>query len=363
MPQLDIPCLLMRGGTSKGPYFLAGDLPDERSALASVLLRLMGSPDVRQIDGLGGGTSLTSKVCIISPSQREDADVDYLFAQVRVKKKEVDFDANCGNMLSGVGPFALERGLVPLQEGKTKVRVYNLNVGEIIHLTMQTPDGFLTYVGDTEIAGVPGQASPIRMDFFGVAGPSSGHLFPTGSPIDDINGVEVTCIDSVNPIVLMTASSLGKTGQETKEELDKDEDLLQQLQDIRVEAGQRMGMGDVTEHVVPKIAYLSPPRDGGTVCSRYFTPNKCHAAHAISGGIAIGLACVSPGTVAAPLAEGLSGNEPDILVEHCSGILKVHLSINSNESDPTKRIISAGAIRTARPIMDGRVLVPDGLVP
>jgi len=200
------------------------------------------------------------------------------------------------------------------------------------------------------------------MDFFGVAGPASGHLFPTGKPTEDINGVEVTCIDSVNPIVLMAATSIGRTGQETKSELDADEGLREQLQAIRIEAGQRMGMGDVTEHVVPKIAYLSPPRDGGTICSRYFTPNKCHAAHAISGGIAIGLACVSPGTVAAPLAEGLSGNEPDIFVEHCSGQLKVHLSIDSNETDPTKRIVSAGAVRTARPIMDGQVLVPEGLV-
>ena len=363
MPQAAIDCLLMRGGTSKGPYFLARDLPSDREELSHLLLRMMGSPDARQIDGLGGGTSLTSKVCIISPSQRKDADVDYLFAQVRVKKDEVDFDANCGNMLSGVGPFALERGMVSLQEGETKVRVYNMNVGEIIHLTMQTPKGHLTYEGDTEIAGVPGRAAPIRMDFFGVAGPASGHLFPTGSPTDDINGVEVTCIDSVNPIVLIAGTSLGKTGQETKEELDKDQNLLEQLQAIRIEAGQRMGMGDVTEHVVPKIAYLSPPRDGGTICSRYFTPNKCHAAHAISGGIGIGLACVSPGTVAAPLAKGISGSEPDVLVEHCSGLLKIHLNIDLNESDPTKRIQSAGAIRTARPIMDGRVLVPEGLVP
>ena len=362
MPQLDIPCLLIRGGTSKGPYFLAGDLPDKRDALASLLLRLMGSPDARQIDGLGGGNSLTSKVCIVSSSQRKDADVDYLFAQVRVSKKEVDFDANCGNMVSGVGPFALERGMLSLEEGETTVRVYNVNVGEIIHLTMQTPKGRLTYEGDTEIAGVPGSAAPIRMDFFGVAGPASGHLFPTGSPTDDINGVAVTCIDSVNPIVLIAGTSLGKTGRETKDELDKDQNLMEQLQAIRIEAGERMGMGDVTEHVVPKIAYLSPPYQGGTICSRYFTPNKCHAAHAISGGIGIGLACVSPGTVAAPLAKSISGSEPDVLVEHCSGLLKIHLNIDLNESDPTKRIVSAGAIRTARPIMDGRVLVPEGMV-
>lgn len=347
-----IPCLLMRGGTSKGAYFLASELPTDSQERDRVLLRAMGSPDLRQIDGLGGGDSLSSKVAIISPSTREDADVDYLFAQVVVDRPIVDTSANCGNILSGVGPFSIMRNLVAASEPETVVRIYNINTRTRIHARVQTPDGTVRFDGETAIDGVPGTAAPIELDFMDVLGPLTGSVTPTGAAREEIEGVPVTCIDSANPVVLMHAKDVGESGHETPEALDDDHPLLVKIETIRQAASLKMGLGDATDRVIPKVALLSPPTDGGSICSRYFTPKHCHAAHAITGAIAIAVATTIPGSVAEDVSVHEQGQKRTITIEHPSGHVQVILSMTEDDN-----IASAGIIRTARPIMDGCVLV------
>ena len=352
--QNPIPCMLMRGGTSKGVYLLAGDLPSDATERDHVLLRIMGSPDRRQIDGLGGATSLTSKVAIISPSSRPDCDVDYHFAQVGVETDTVDTGPTCGNILVGVGPFAILRGLVNTSDQETAIRIWDVNTESRMNVVVQTPGGVIEFEGDTSIDGVPGTAAPVRVDFLDVLGPSSGSFFPTGNPRDVIEGVEVTCTDTVNPVVLVHATDLGETGHEDPDQLDADHPMLVRLEAIRRSASLAMGLGDATNRVLPKIALLSPASEGGHICSRYFTPTHCHEAHAVSGAIAVAIAAQCPGTVAEDIGRHDEGHQRTVIVEHPSGHLDVTLQINP-DLDPPHAVTSAGVVRTARPIMDGTV--------
>jgi len=354
--QNPIPCMLMRGGTSKGVYLLASDLPTEAAERDPLLLKIMGSPDRRQIDGLGGATSLTSKVAMISPSSRPDCDVDYHFAQVGVETDTVDTGPTCGNILIGVGPFAILRGLVNASDKETGIRVWDVNTESRMNIVVQTPGGVIEFEGDTSIDGVPGTAAPIRVDFLDVLGPSSGNFFPTGNPRDVIEGVEVTCTDTVNPVVLVHATDLGETGYEDPAQLDADHPMLVRLEAIRRSASLAMGMGDATNRVLPKIALLSPASEGGHICSRYFTPTHCHEAHAVSGAIAVAIAAQCPGTVAEDIGRHDEGQQRTVIVEHPSGHLDVTLQINP-DLEPPHSVTSAGVIRTARPIMDGTVFV------
>lgn len=356
MRQTAIPCVLMRGGTSRGPYFLADDLPAERDIQSRVLLAAMGSPDARQIDGIGGATTLTSKVAIVSPSAHDWAQVDYLFAQVSIKEAFVDYGPSCGNILAGVGPFAIETGLAAAEDPVTRVRIRNVNTDALIEAVVQTPGGQVVYDGDTAIDGVPGTAAPILLNFMDVVGSKTGKLLPTGHLRDEIEGIEVTCIDVAMPMVIATAASMGKTGYESKQELDDDADFFARLETVRRIAGARMGLGDVTGKVIPKFAILAPPRHGGSLASRYFVPDVCHAAHAVTGAICIGSCALIEGSIADGIAEVKGGAKETITIEHPSGMIQV--SISHDPSAPTLKLDGAGVVRTARRLFAGEVYVP-----
>ncbi|GAB4394877.1 MAG: 4-oxalomesaconate tautomerase [Kiloniellaceae bacterium] len=354
--QVAIPCILMRGGTSKGPYFMAKDLPSDPATRDQVLLAAMGSPDARQIDGIGGATTLTSKVAIVSPSERPDVDVDYLFAQVEVEASRVDTNPPCGNIMAGVGPFALETGMVQPQGDVSRVRIYHVNIDAKIEAVVETPGGKVNYEGDTAIDGVPGTAAPVRLNFMDVAGSTCGSLLPTGKPIDVIDGIEVTCMDAAMPVMILAAGSVGKTGYETAAELDADKELFARIEKIRRQAGQMMGLGDVADKVTPKVILLAKPRHGGTISSRYFVPHKTHAAHAVTGGICLACCCLLEDGVAAPFVDLPKERPYPIRIEHPSGEIELLLDADPGKGGITLR--SAGTLRTARKLMRGEVYVP-----
>lgn len=354
---LAIPCLLMRGGTSKGPYFLADDLPGDIAARDRILLAVMGSPDIRQIDGLGGADTLTSKVAIVSKSTRPGVDVDYLFCQVDINKPLVDTSPTCGNMLSGVGPFAIEMGLVAAQDGTTPVVIHDVNIGARIEAIIETPDGEVNYTGDARIDGVPGSAAPVILNFLDVVGAKTGRMLPTGQAVEQIDGIDVSCLDVAMPMVLMRAADLGLTGYEGRAEIDGNREVLARIEAIRLEAGRRMGFGDVADMVIPKVGLLSAPRAGGAITSRYLTPHKLHAAHAVTGGVCVATACMLEGSVAHGLAVVPAGNPRMVIIEHPTGHLDVRLETSG--SGPNMQVVRAGIIRTARPIMQGKVFVPN----
>jgi 2-methylaconitate cis-trans-isomerase PrpF len=354
-----IPCLFMRGGTSRGPYFLRSDLPAETEARDRVLLAAMGSPDARQIDGLGGADTLTSKVAIVSKSTRPGCDVDYLFAQVSVDKPIVDTSPSCGNMLAGVGPFAIERGLVPAEDGVTRVVIYNVNTDSRIEALVQTPGRKVRYTGSTAIDGVPGTAAAIRLNFLDIVGSKTGALLPTGKAREDLGGIEATLIDVAMPMVIFRAADFGKTGYETPAELDADRDVFARMEPLRREAGRRMGLGDVADKVIPKVALLAAPRNGGSVTSRYFVPHRTHAAHAVTGALCVATCCALAGSVADGIAVLAPGDDRDLIIEHPSGILSVALK---TMGEGAAMEVSGGVIRTARKIMDGHVFVPASAV-
>ncbi|MEG5263063.1 4-oxalomesaconate tautomerase [Pseudomonas sp. JDS28PS106] len=351
MSQVRIPCLLIRGGTSKGAYFLADDLPTDPRVRDNVLLAAMGSPDPRQIDGLGGADSLTSKVAIVRPSRRPGVDVDYLFAQVAVDQPRVDYGQNCGNILAGVGPFALERGLVAVQGEQTRVRIFMENTGQIATAILQTPGGSLSYDGNVRIDGVPGTAAGVIVEFDDIAGSSCGALLPTGKPVDCFDGVEVTCIDNGMPVVLIRAADLDRSGYEGCAMLDADTDLKQRIESIRLQAGLRMNLGDVSERTVPKMVLIAPPVAGGTISSRSFIPHKCHASIGVFGAVSVASACLIEGTVAQGLAQTAGGTEQQVSVEHPTGEFSVRLLLDNGE------LAGCGLVRTARLIFDGQVCV------
>ena len=356
MPLRPIPCTFMRGGTSRGPYFRLQDLPADPGARDRILLAVMGSPDVRQIDGLGGADPLTSKVAMVGPSTQPGCDVDYLFAQVAIDKAIIDTSPSCGNMLAGVGPFAIESGMVAANDGETRVMIYNVNTRSRIEAIVRTPEGTVEYEGEAAIDGVPGTAAPIILNFMDVVGSKTGSLLATGKVLEEIDGVEVTCIDVAMPMVLMRAKDLGLTGYETRAQIDDRTDLFRRLEPIRLEAGRRMGLGDVSDMVIPKVGLLSPPRAGGTITSRYFTPHRLHAAHAVTGGICVATACALEGSIADGLVDLPPGNPRSIRIEHPSGQIDVRLATSGRGAD--LQVVSAGVLRTARKLMSGEVFVP-----
>ncbi len=340
-------CMWMRGGTSKGGFFLAGDLPADEQERNGFLLRIMGSPDPRQIDGMGGADPLTAKVAVVSKSDREDADVDYLFLQVYVDQALVSDAQNCGNMLAGVGPFAIERGLVDARNDETPVRIFMVNTGQIAVAQVRTPDKKVTYEGDAEIDGVPGSAAPVLITFKDTSGSSCGALLPTGHPYDTIEGCRVTCIDNGMPTVLLRARDFDINGDETREQLDDNDALKARLEKIRLQAGYLMNLGDVTDKTVPKMTLISPPKQGGVINTRTFIPHRCHASIGVLGAVSVATAAALKGSVAYDLAD-LKGDSMDI--EHPIGKTTVVLSKDNNGD-----VKSAAILRTARKLMDGVV--------
>ena len=355
MGQTRIPCLLMRGGTSKGAYFLASDLPEQQALRDRVLLAAMGSPDARQIDGIGGGDSLTSKVAIIKPSARADADVDYLFAQVLVDAPRVDYGQNCGNILAGVGPFAIERGLVAVQGDVTPVRIFMENTGQIAIAHVPTPKGAVSYAGEARIDGVPGYAASLIVEFEDVAGSSCGALLPTGNAVDVFEGVEVTCVDNGIPVVLIRAGDLGLSGYESPEQLDSNAPLKARIEKIRLQAGLRMNLGDVSQRNVPKICLVAPAQAGGALSTRTFIPHRCHTSIGVFGAVSVAVACLIEGSVPAGLARIPAGDVKQLSVEHPTGEFTVELRLQDGE------LVGCGLMRTARLLFDGNVCVPDTL--
>jgi 4-oxalomesaconate tautomerase len=355
-----IPCMLIRGGTSKGAYFLASDLPSSQEERDALLLSIMGSPHADQIDGIGGGHPLRSKVAIVAKSSEPGIDVDFLFAQVVVDKPIVDTSPNCGNILSGVGPFAIERGLVKGQDGTTTVRVRTLNTDTVAELVVCTPGGVVSYHGDARIDGVPGFSAPIKVNFLDVAGSVCGSLLPTGRPSDIVEGIRVTCIDNGMPVVVIPADSLDCTGYESIAQLNEDTSLKVRLEVLRKAAGYLMGLGDVSDAVIPKLSLIAPPQNGGTITTRNFIPRTCHTSIGVFGAVSVATACVIPGTVAEGIAEICPGDAQSLSVEHPTGEFTVNVELDQTGAIPViKRV---GLLRTARVLFDGVVFAhPDCL--
>lgn len=348
-----IPCALMRGGTSKGAFLLADDLPEDTQKRNEALLTIMGSGHELEIDGIGGGSPQTSKVAIVSQSTSQQADVDYLFVQVIVNERRVDTTPNCGNMLCAVGGFAIEKGLVAATSPVTRVRIRNVNTNTFVDADIQTPNGQVVYEGGTHIDGVPGQAAPVGLMFLNAAGAKSGQLFPTGNRVDIFDSIRVTCIDMAMPMVIIPAQSLGKTGYESASEIDQDKGFFQRLESIRKQAGAAMGFGDVSNMVIPKPVLVAPPQHGGTLTVRYFMPHSCHKSLAITGAIGLASSCIIADTVVNEMTR--MAGDGLINVEHPSGSIDVSLSNTHGQPEN----IRASVIRTARKILSGMVYLPD----
>jgi 4-oxalomesaconate tautomerase len=360
MTQTAIPCTVMRGGTSKGLYFRVEDLPADPTLRDAVLLAAMGSPDPRQIDGLGGAHPLTSKIAVVGRSRHRDADVDYLFLQAVVDEARIDAGQNCGNLLAGVGPFALEEGLLRPLDGITPVRVNMLNTKSLAVAAVQTPGGRVRYDGEASIDGVPGTAAPIPIDFLDVAGSSCGALLPTGNPRDIVDGVEVTCVDNGMPVVVMRAADFGKTGYETPQALEADAVLKTRVEAIRLKVGPLLNLGHVGKKTVPKMCLVAPPRRGGDICTRNFIPHRVHEAIGVFGAVSVATACVIPGSIAAEVA-GISDVEAvtALEVEHPTGFFTVAMEVSLE--DGQVRVRRSALLRTARRLMRGEVYVPAAL--
>jgi 2-methylaconitate cis-trans-isomerase PrpF len=349
--QHHLPCVIMRGGTSRGPYFLRHDLPSDPAALETVLIAAMGAGHELQVDGIGGGHPLTSKVAIVGPSTRADADVDYLFAQVLVHEQRVDFSPNCGNMLAGVGPFAIESGLITADGDVTSLKIHNVNTGKIILAKIQTPHGRVTYAGNASIGGVPGTAAPIYLAFLDAAGSKTGHLLPTHRPRDVIDGIEVSCVDAAMPVVIMRAQDMGVRADEQPAAYHAHTEFMQRLEKIRIEAGARMGIANAADKVIPKPVLIGPAQKGGTITARYFMPHQCHTALAVTGSVAIATACMTEGTLAHECVGPLTLHH-DVVIEHPSGQIAIHVD-RDTDGTPIAMIV-----RTARRIMEGRLIIP-----
>jgi 4-oxalomesaconate tautomerase len=354
--QRPTPCMLIRGGTSKGAYFLSDDLPTDPAARDAFLLAVMGSPDKRQIDGLGGAHPLTSKVAIVSRSSEPGCDIDFLFAQVGIETAKVDTTPNCGNILAGIGPFAIARGLVTATGASTTVRVRTLNTGTIADLVLETADGQANADGDARIDGVPGTSAPIKISFLDTEGSVCGALLPTGNAVDFVDGVEVTLIDNGMPVIVLRAADVGRSGYEPREVLDKDTELKARLERIRLAAGPLMNLGDVSAKVVPKIALVAPPREGGAIATRSFIPHECHASIGVFAAVTVATAAALPGSPAASVVAMPVGRERSISVEHPTGEFTVHLTMGGTAERPV--VERAGLLRTARILMEGTAFVP-----
>ena len=344
------PVMWMRGGTSKGGYFLASDLPAGTAERDAFLLRVMGSPDPRQIDGMGGADPLTSKVAVVKKSEREGIDVDYLFLQVFVDQAIVTDAQNCGNILAGVGPFAIERGLVQATGDETRVAIFMENTGQVAVATVQTPGGTVTYAGEARIDGVPRTHAPVPLEFRDTAGSTCGALLPTGHPVDVIGGVRCTLIDNGMPCIVFKAEDVGATGYETREELDAAGDLKAKIEQIRLTAGPLMNLGNVAEKSVPKMMLVAPPRNGGAVTVRSFIPHRAHASIGVLGAVSVATACLVEGSPAAEVAQIPEGDRKTLSVEHPTGEMSCVLEV-----DEAGEVKTAALLRTARKLMDGVV--------
>jgi 4-oxalomesaconate tautomerase len=340
----------MRGGTSKGGYFLTSDLPSDTEERDALLLRIMGSPDPRQIDGMGGANPLTSKIAVVKPSDREGVDVDYLFLQVFVDKPIVTDGQNCGNILAGVGPFAIERGLVPARDGTTDVSIFMENTGQIAIATVQTPGGIVSYEGNARIDGVPGASAPMPIVFKDTAGSTCGALLPTGNEADTVAGARVTLIDNGMPCVVLDAAELGIAGTEAPAELNSNAALKARLEEIRLAAGPMMNLGDVSSKSIPKMTLVSPPKAGGCISTRTFIPHQCHEAIGVLGAVSVASACLMSDGPAARHAQVPDGADKALSVEHPTGEFTVIAKL-----DEQQNLASAGVLRTARKLMDGMV--------
>jgi 4-oxalomesaconate tautomerase len=355
MSQTQIPMLLIRGGTKKAAYFLASDLPERAELRDRVLLAVMGSPHSRQIDGIGGGNLANSTAAIISSSLRPGADVDYLFAQVLVEEPRVDYSRNCGNILAGVGPFAIERGLVKVSGDITPVRIFMEKTGQIAIAHVPTPGGAVLYEGDAQIDGVPGQGAPLIVEFENIVGSSCGALLPTGRAQDVIDNVEVTCIDNGMALVLIRAQDLGCSGCESPEQLDADAGLKGRLESIRLQAGLRMNLGDVSKRNVPTLCLVSRAQAGGAINTRSFISQRCHPSISVFGAVSVAAACLIKGSVAEGLAHVAEGDLKDLWVEHPTGKQAIELRLTNGQ------LVSCGLIRTARLLSDAKVYVAESL--
>ncbi|WP_425040672.1 4-oxalomesaconate tautomerase [Primorskyibacter sp. S187A] len=356
MTQTAIPFLFMRGGTSRGPYMKRADLPEDRETLARVLIAMVGAGHPLNIDGIGGGAAVTTKVAMLAPSADPWADIDYFFAQVSVEDELVDFKPTCGNILSGVGPAAIEMGLVEPTGPETTVNILAVNTGARVTAVVQTPDGAVSYDGEARIDGVPGTAAPVALQFKDTVGGVTGAFLPTGNHVDTIDGIEVTCMDVAMPIVIARAESFGLTGYETAAELDANTAFYDRMEPLRRKAGALMGMGDVSASVTPKFGLLAPAREGGTITTRYFMPWKCHPSMAVTGAQCLASCVLTPGTVAKGLAHVPNETPAKIVLEHASGSIDVLVDFD-NTSDGFV-LNSAGLVRTARKLAAGQVFVP-----
>ena len=358
--QRAIPCMVFRGGTSKGLYFHAADLPSDHAERDQLLLAAMGSPDDRQIDGMGGAHPLTSKVAVVSQSDHPSIDVDYLFLQVRVDRAEVSDSQNCGNILAGVGPFAIESGLVAVAGDTTDVRIRMVNTDATAIVRVQTPGGQVSYEGDTRIDGVPGAAAPVPIDFQDIAGSSCGALLPTGKLIDVVSDTDVTCIDNGMPVVVLKASDFGLTGNESPEALESNAPLKERIEAIRLQAGKLMNLGNVGNKTVPKMCLISPPTAGGTVNTRTFIPHRVHEAIGVLGSVSVATVCAMPGTVAAEVIDTSAvAAQPSLDIEHPTGFFSVELDVSFPANSPVPEVHRAALLRTARLLMRGDVFVPE----
>lgn len=380
--QTPIPCLFMRGGTSKGPFFKESDLPTDKATRDRVLLSVMGSPDKRQIDGLGGAHPLTSKVAIVRKSAKPGVDIDFMFAQLQPDKDSVDTTPNCGNMLAGVVPFALETGLVQAQGDTSTFRVLTLNTDMACDITVQTPllpdtksststskqpasvTRYVEYAGDARIDGAPGSSAPITINFLDTAGSVCSSLLPTGQVKDTITvtgegfvpfTLDVTCIDNGMPLVIFKASDIGRTGYESVAELNADDDLKKRIELLRKQISLKMGLGDVAQKNYPKMTLIAPPRDGGSITTRSFIPHVCHDAIGVLAAVTVGTACVLKGSVCDGVAVMQAGVTQHVSVEHPTGEFSVALETDPNNP---QNVTKAALLRTARLLMRGEVMVP-----
>jgi len=358
MPQTAIPFLFLRGGTSRGPYFRREDVPEDRERLAEVLMGVVGAGHPLNIDGIGGGAAVTTKVAMLSRSDHDWADIDYFFAQVAVDERLVDYKPTCGNILAGVGPAAIEMGLIEASDPQTNVRIRAVNTGALVEAVIQTPGGEVRYDGDAAIDGVPGTAAPVMLNFMDVVGKATGSLLPTGLAKEEIQGVELTCIDVAMPLAIARADAFGLTGYESREELDANSDFFARMENIRIEAGERMGLGDVTKSVMPKFAILATPREGGAIAARYFMPWNCHPSMAVTGAQCIASCSLLPGTVADGIAQPPAGSPALVVIEHPSG--RIEVTVDGGVEGGAFVLNSAGLVRTSRLLCRGEVMVPAG---
>ncbi len=356
--QTAIPCLFMRGGTSRGPFFNAAHLPADTPTRDQVLLAVMGSPDQRQIDGLGGAHPLTSKVGIVSKSSRPGVDLDFLFAQLQPGKDTVDTTPNCGNMLAAVVPFAIETGMLAAQGDSTTLRVLTLNTDMQCDITVCTPGGRVAYEGGARIDGAPGTSAPITINFLDTAGSVCAGLLPTGRVRDVIDGIAVSCIDNGMPLVLLRAADVGRTGYESVAALNADTELKTRLEKLRIACGHAMGLGDVTAKNYPKMTLIAAPREGGSICTRSFIPHVCHDAIGVLAAVTVGTACVLQGSVCEGVAVMPEGTVKRVAVEHPTGEFSVELELDPADA---QRVIKAALLRTARLLMRGEVMIPSSV--